>query len=291
VVGSANADLIVVVDELPGPGATVASNDVTWAPGGKGANQAVASARLGARTTVTMAVGTDELAAIATRGLVESGIDLAGVRHVDAPTGVATVCVDHAGENLIIVAAGANHSLRPVDVAIAPGTDAVLVSLEVPLPVAVEALGRARGLGALVVCNAAPATPGLALSDLGLDVLIVNETEAAAVGLDLGDHDAVADAARSLDTSIALTLGGAGAVVARPGDPAIEVPARPSHVVDTVGAGDCFAAALTVALAERRPLVEAARWAVVAAGLAVERQGAQTGMPHRSEVDDASLHR
>jgi len=291
VVGSANADLIVVVDALPGPGATVASDDITWAPGGKGANQAVASARLGARTTVTMAVGVDELAAIATRGLLESGIDPDGVRHVDAPTGIATVCVDRAGENLIVVATGANHALRPVDVAIAPGVDAVLVSLEVPLPVAAEALTRARGLGALAVCNAAPATPGLALSDLGLDVLIVNETEAAAVGLDLGDHDAVAEAARTLGTSIALTLGGAGAVVAEPGGPAVEVPARASHVVDTVGAGDCFAAALTVALAERRPLAEAARWAVVAAGLAVERRGAQTGMPHRSEVDAACRDR
>ena len=98
----------------------------------------------------------------------------------------------------------------------------------------------------------------------------------------------MADAARTLDTSIALTLGGAGAVVAEPGGPAVDVPARPSQVVDTVGAGDCFAAALTVALAERRPLADAARWAVVAAGLAVERRGAQTGMPHRREVDDAS---
>jgi ribokinase len=291
VVGSANADLIVVVDVLPGPGSTVASNDITWVPGGKGANQAVAAARLGARTTVTMAVGTDELATIATRGLLESGIDPDGVRHVDAPTGVATVCVDHAGENLIVVAAGANHALRPVDVTIAPGTDAVLVSLEVPLPVAVEALGRAKGLGALAVCNAAPATPGLALADLGLDVLIVNEVEAAAVGLDPGDHDALADAARTLDTCIALTLGGAGALVAEPGGPAVAVPARPSQVVDTVGAGDCFAAALTVALAERRPLADAARWAVLAAGLAVERRGAQTGMPHRREVDDLAGHR
>ena len=185
------------------------------------------------------------------------------------------------------MAAGANHALRPVDVAITPGTDAVLVSLEVPLPVAVEALTRARGLGALAVCNAAPATPGLALSDLGLDLLIVNETEAAAVGLDLGDHDAWPTRRGRSDASIALTRGGAGAVVAEPGGPAVVVPARPSKVVDTVGAGDCFAAALTVALAERRPLADAARWAVVAAGLAVERRGAQAGMPHRREVDDA----
>lgn len=282
--GSANADLHLAVDHLPVPGDTVLAADTRWLPGGKGANQAAAAARLGARVRFVGAVGDDAAAAIALGGLADDGVDVSAVRRVPAtPSGVAVVCVDGLGENLIVVAPGANALLDPADVALPDGCTAVLASLEVPEATATAALAAARRAGAIAVLNAAPAD---AVTDDLLavaDVLVANEGEAAAIA----DGRGLAALAEATATTVVATAGPAGVRAATPAGDELHVPALPAEVVDTVGAGDCFSAALTVALAEGRPLDDAIAFGIAAATLTVGRVGARD-LPTRAEVD--ALH-
>ena len=283
VVGSVNADLHLIVDRLPAAGATVLAERTRWLPGGKGANQAAAAARLGAAVSLVAAVGDDPTADVALGGLAETGVTVDHVRRVaDTATGVAVVCVDGAGENLIVVSPGANAALGPADVVLGAGCAAVLVSLEIPTATAQAALAGARQAGALAVLNAAPAervTPALLAA---ADILVANAGEAAALAT---DHDGdLAALARAAGTTVVATAGGDAvrAVTSEGGEHV--VPARTVEVVDTVGAGDCFAAALTVALIEHAELDDALRFAASASGLKVGRLGARS-VPTRAEVD------
>jgi ribokinase len=281
VAGSANADLCLGLDRLPVAGDTMLAGDVRWRPGGKGANQAAAAARLGAATRFLAAVGDDASGSVALGGLADAGVDLSAVRRVGgSPTGVAVVCVDVHGDNLIVVAPGANGGLEPADLRIDPGTAAVLVSLEIPAATAAAALAEAHRLGALAVLNVAPADAASPSIVAAADVVIANEGEAAAVA---GGRD-LAALASDVGAIVVATAGPAGVRAATPGGEELHVPALSADVIDTVGAGDCFAAALTVALAEGQALAAALRFAVAAATLKVGRPGARA-TPTRDEVE------
>jgi ribokinase len=260
VVGSTNVDLVLTVDGHPVPGETVLACDAQRLAGGKGANQAVALARLGAEVVFVSAVGDDADGRWSLEQLVIEGVDVTDVAVVDAPTGLAVVTLSAGGENSIVVVPGANqHVVAPADEPV----DVVLLSLEVPLPVIEEAAAT----DAVVVLNAAPFHPlPAALLDL-VDVLVVNEVEQQQLG--------------PVPCATVVTLGSAGA---RVGD--VVLPAPPVEVVDTTGAGDCFAAALAYGLGAGEDLVTAARRAVVAASLSVRALGARAGLPSRAEVEE-----
>ena len=258
VVGSINADLVLGVERLPHPGATVAAGEPTWLPGGKGANQAVAAARAGAQVQMHGAVGRDDAGRMCRAALETAGVDTQHVREVDLPTGIAVVAVEQSGENLIMVSPGAN-SLASADLDALRDVGAVLMQHEIPEPALVAA---ARACTGLVVLNAAPVRPlGSELADL-VDVLVLNQHEDAAYG-----HPQ-----RGL---VVVTAGADDAVVRRDG---VEIArARPPRVdvVDTVGAGDAFTASFTVALLGGADPQAALSQAVRDAALATTTRGAQ----------------
>jgi len=284
VVGSLNVDRVVPVRELPGPGATVIGTAASrLGPGGKGANQAAAAAAaVGRPGAVAMvgAVGEDDGAVLCLDDLVARGVDTSRVRRVaGASTGLATVVLDAASQNLIVVDPGANAALSAEDVRCDLVRDAavVLLQLEVPVEAVIAAASHASGT---VVLNPAPSpAPGdvRALLDLA-DVLVPNRGELAdLVGEpEAGDLDGVAAQARSLtfDGVVVVTMGADGALVVA--GPSVEhVPAPVVDAVDTTGAGDCFCGALAAGLADGTPLLDAVRAAVCAAAESVTRAGAR----------------
>lgn len=295
VVGSVNVDLVVTVDRLPRPGETVTGGRFARHHGGKGGNQAVAAARLGARTAFIGAVGDDAFGAEARAALEAEGIDLDGLSTLAGEaTGVALILVDGAGENSIAVAGGANAAVSPALVAAAlaslrPGPgDVVLVGHEIPTEATREALRLARAAGAITILNPAPAT-GLDHGILALaDILTPNRGELAALSVDDAAADAQATALVSgaPGRAVLVTLGGAGALlVDAAGTTVLQAPEV--TVVDTVGAGDTLNGALAAGLAAGLPLPDAARRAVAAASLAVTRAGAREGMPTATELQAA----
>jgi ribokinase len=271
VVGSLNVDLTLRCDRLPHPGETVTGRDFTQGPGGKGANQALAAARLGARVRMVGRTGADAYAEVAVRNLRTAGVDLTLVIEADAPTGVAMILVDDAGENQIAVHPGAN-ALLDLDGIDIGDTDAVICQLEIPSGAVVQAARATRGLFCL---NAAPAVPIPPEALARTDVIIVNETEHAALP--------------PTSALIALTLGAAGAVLLKDGEEIARATPPPVTAVDTVGAGDTFVAAFVVGLVEGRQPGDALQRACVAATLTVTREGAQTAMPTAAQVDDWSV--
>lgn len=289
VVGSANLDVVAPVTRHPRPGETVIGGDHYHAPGGKGANQAVACARLGGRTRFVGCVGDDDPGRTLTHALRDDGID---VEHLEVlagvPSGLALIVVDELGENTIVVSPGANARLGTEHVVSADigDADAVLLQLEVPIEAVVAAAEAARGL---VVLNPAPATvlPSALLQRT--DVLVPNRGELAMLaGADAepGSIDEVVDLARIVEgpERIVVTLGSDGAL-AIDSSQVVHVPARSVRAVDATAAGDAFCGALTVALTEGAALEAATRWATVAASLAVERRGAQPSLPTRQELE------
>ena len=267
----------------PAPGETVLGGDRTDLPGGKGANQAVAAARLGNEVALIGRVGADDAGRGLRAGLEAEGVGVAHLRaDPDAPSGVALIAIAPDGENTIIVSPGANARVGADDVAAAAevlaGAAVTLVQLEIPEP-AVRAAAQAAG--GILVLNPAPARA----IDHGVlarvDVLVPNRGELALLG-GPGEPAAVA---RSLagPGAVVVTLGGEGALVVE-GDRVEHVSARDVDVVDTTGAGDAFCGALADALGRGATVVEAARWAVAAAALSVTRLGAQGGMPTREAV-------
>jgi ribokinase len=294
VVGSANTDLVCLVERLPAPGETVLGGRFVQAAGGKGANQAVAAARLGAAVTFIARIGTDTFGASALGGYRQAGLDTTWLKHdVEAPSGVALILVDARGEDEIAVAPGANARLTPEDVAAAAPAfeDAavVLLQLEIPLDTALKAAELGRGAGATVILNPAPMPPrGLPRGLLALvDVLTPNQTEAAQLTRlpEDGDEEAWVAPLRAIGPpAVILTRGARGALVVT-ADAHIAVRAPRVTAVDTTAAGDAFNGALAVALAEQRPLVEAARRACCAGALAATKVGAQPSLPRRAELD------
>jgi ribokinase len=271
VCGSVNMDVFGYVERLPAPGETLLGSRLVYAPGGKGANQAVAAARLGADVRFVGACGDDRFGETLAAALAEDGIDLAGLgRHAD-PTGVALIVVAADGENQIVVLAGANDRAEPP----APDPDVAvwLTQAEVPLAAVEGTLRAARETGALAVVNPSPSgrLPSALVS--GFDVAVVNETELAALG-------------SALPPAVVLTLGASGARILPDGP---SLPALPARVVDTTGAGDSLTGALAAGLADGRPLADALRLGLAAASLCVERRGCQPAMPRRAEVE-SRLH-
>ncbi|HET7572204.1 MAG TPA: ribokinase [Gaiellaceae bacterium] len=263
VVGSINLDLVAQAERLPRPGETVTGATFTRVPGGKGANQAVAAARLGAEVTLVGCVGRDGFADEALATLRAAGVALDRVRQADAATGVALVTVDAAGENEIVVAPGANLELRPDDVSL-DGADAVLCQQEIPAETVARTAELADGRFYL---NAAPARAGAPEAAL----TIVNRYELEALGGRRG--------------RVCLTLGADGAVLLEDGDEAARAEPPPVVAVDGTAAGDAFAACLVVSLLEGRGDEEALRRACAAGALAASRHGAQSSLPTAEEVD------
>ena len=292
VVGSANTDMVTRVPRLPVPGETLLGGAFAIAPGGKGANQAVAAARLGAVVTFVGCVGADSFGDLLVLNLENEGIDTQFVtRDPDAATGVALITVDEEfGENTIVVAPGANAKLSPplIDLAAAAIRDAdvLLCQLEIPMETVQAALQMARSAGVQTILNPAPAK---SLSDELLSlvsVLTPNQTEAAQMlGADFDPSAAALDLRRRGAENVVVTLGAAGArVVSASGN--TSVPAfPPTEVTDTTAAGDCFTGALAVALGEGQTLEQAVKFANAAASLSVETEGAQPSLPNRLAVN------
>lgn len=291
VVGSINSDLSVRVPRLPDPGTTVLGARLAEGDGGKGANQAVAVARLGGHVRLIARVGDDERGRRLLAGLKRDGVETDSVLVDDTePTGAALILVDTHGENIIAVAPGANARVSAEQVVIGidnANAPVLLAQLEVPLDIVVVAAKAARERGMKVVLNAAPATVLPPDVKEFVDVLVVNRAEAvAALSMQLPDKAAVlASAATATERGfdVVITLGPEGVVAASAG----HVRHRPADVVeavDTVGAGDTFAGALALLLAEGRDLFDAVDVAASAGALAVCRRGARTGMPDRAAL-------
>jgi ribokinase len=300
VLGSLNMDISVTVPRLPAPGATVLGDAARFTPGGKGANQAVAAARLGGRVRLIGAVGGDDFGRQLTAALRVEGIDLGQLNVTRAaPTGLAMITVDAAGENTITVAPGANRHVAESDVDGLAETsyDALVISAEVPVPVVRAALKQARH-DAPCILNLAPAPPeAAAIVADGVDWLVVNQAEAAAVlGRPVHGLAGAAEAAVALTTAGArnaiVTAGPHGAAVASAGiaSEAETVPGFSVTAVDSVGAGDTFVGALAVALAAGVPVLDAVRAAAAAGAAAVTKPGAQAAMPRPADIEATTGH-
>ena len=295
VVGSINMDLVVRVAHLPLPGETVLGQDYQAIPGGKGANQAVAAARLGANVAMIGCVGDDVFGRLLQDNLRREKVDLVGVQAVpETSSGLAMITVDELGRNTIVVASGANLAMTPQQVADSMESiadiDVLVLQLESPMDCVLEAARIARARGAKVVLNPAPARPLPVEIYPYIDVLIPNESETSLLtGLPvygIGQAEAAAQAlVRAGARSVVLTLGERGALVVDEGCPAIHLPAFPAQVVDTTAAGDAFVAGLAVGLAEGKSLVDAARMGNAAGAVAVTRLGAQPAMPGREDIE------
>ena len=294
VVGSVNMDLIARVAALPRAGQTVAGRDLIESPGGKGANQAVAAARLGARVTFIGRVGDDDFGRRLREGLSREQID---THHVlvtaSCSSGVAIVCVEESGENAIVVTSGANAHLAPEDIArseaVIAGADVLLVQLETPLETVRAAINAARRHAVPTVLDPAPATTSLPDELLRVDVLCPNESEAAAVsGIAVHSVDDAARAGRQLRQrgarNAVITLGRHGAFLCDQSGGCEQVSSFAVSAIDTTAAGDAFAAALGVALAETGDLKRGVTWGCAAGALAASTLGAQLAMPTRAEV-------
>ncbi|WP_240134932.1 ribokinase [Streptomyces sp. MUM 178J] len=289
VVGSANADLVIGVERRPAAGETVLGSDLAVHPGGKGANQAVAAARLGARTALLARVGDDAHGRLLLDAQHRAGVDDVGILVGGAPTGIALITVDPSGDNSIVVSPGANGRLAPEDVRAAIGllraSRVVSAQLEIPLETVVE-LVRNLPSGARFVLNPSPPRPLPAEVLAACDPLIVNEHEARVIaGGDQGSSPE--DWARALlalgPRSVVLTLGAEGALVAT-GDAMTRVTSVKVHAVDTTGAGDAFTAALAWRLGTGSSLSDAAAYAARVGAVAVTRPGAQESFPTAEEV-------
>jgi len=295
VVGSLNMDLVVKAPRLPAVGETVTKGTFGTFPGGKGANQAVAAARLGARVGMVGAIGKDAFGSQLRDGLRRDGVDVSHVIEIDdAPSGVALITVGSQGQNTIVVAPGANWRMTTAHVDAAADLIArsqiLLIQLEIPIETVTRAAEIASSAKVRVVLDPAPA-PESPLPDRLIrlvDVINPNEVEAKVLtGTNVADERGARDAAERLLAmgcrSAVIKLGARGAFVAD-GDTRAAVPGIHVDAVDTTAAGDAFAGALAVALGEGRPVMEAVRFANVAGAISVTRMGAQPSMPRRAEV-------
>jgi ribokinase len=293
VAGSINMDVVATAERHPRVGETVAGREVLYFPGGKGANQAVAAAKLGAATTLIGRVGIDGFSRELHTFLAAQGVDLTFVQDTpEAHTGTAVITVANA-DNTIVVIPGANALVSAADVAmplLAKG-DVAVSQFEIPLPAISAFFARARAAGAMTILNPAPALPfDRELLDL-VDILILNESElgflASSELRDTDDHARFIEAARLLqagtDRIICVTLGKRGVVALVDGEPVV-ISGRVVEAVDTTGAGDCFVGAIAAQLANGHTIRDAFDYANVAASICVQRMGAAPSMPTAAEV-------
>lgn len=293
VLGSLNMDLVVRSGHIPRPGETVRGEGFSTIPGGKGANQAAAAARLGASVEMIGRVGGDSFGPLLLENLRAQGVGVAHVRvDPDAPSGIAMIILDAQGENAIVVAPGANGRVSPEDVQAArdllKGARYLIMQFEIPLEVVWGALNLARELGLQVILNPAPAYPAEAALLRGAHYLVANESEAQILtGVEVSDLATAHKAGRALLEMglprVILTLGAEGALLLT-AEQTAHVPARKVHVVDTTAAGDAFIGGLAVALLRGFSLVEAVRYATCAGTLATTVLGAQTSLPTAAQV-------
>jgi len=295
VLGSINMDLVVRAPHLPRPGETLHGSDFLTVGGGKGANQATAAARLGASVQFIGAVGADDFGARRLAEMTTDGIDVSRiVRLKDSPTGVALITVDSAGENTIVIAAGANMAVTPEAVAAfdfssAPGGLCV-AQLELPLKTVAAGLRAAKSAGLVTMLNVAPYKPEARDLLRDVDILIANEGEAS----DLAGWQGVVSRERAAEvatklraygpTTVIVTLGAAGAVVVT-ATRTVHVPAPSVQAIDATGAGDCFTGALAAGLAAGEAIETAAQRAVAAASYSTTVVGATPGMPTIAQLD------
>ncbi|MEM7253493.1 MAG: ribokinase [Pseudomonadota bacterium] len=291
VLGSINADGVMKTASLPIEGETRVDGEYSLYPGGKGANQAVAARHAGAGVAFIGAVGDDELAEPALAGLRDARIDISQIaRRTDASTGYAIVMVNDSGQNAIVVASGANRLVTadqlPADWLNSKIT--VVLQAEIPMQVNAAAARTAKQNGARTILNLAPyATPGPGLLE-AIDILILNEIEAAQLAADRGDtadfRSAAQTVAHEFGTTVILTLGADGAV-AFVHDAVFEMPALPITPTDTTGAGDAFVGALAAALDNGMTIEDALRRATTAGSLACLKLGAQSALPSRDDIE------
>ena len=268
VVGSINLDLVASVEHLPLSGETITSTSLEYVPGGKGANQAVAAARLGADVRFVGAVGDDDFGRLAVAELREAGVDLSWAQVVPSPTGLALIFVDEAGETQIVVVPGANHALDPEHVEIG-APDALMSQLEIR-DGAIEA--ALEGFGGVFCLNAAPARE-VSSQILGrADLTVANSLEL--------------DALVEMPRLVALTLGADGAVLLEDGEEVARASPPEVEAADGTAAGDAFTGCLVVSLLEGREREEALRRACAAGAIAASRPGAQPSLPTAAEVDE-----
>ncbi|MFO7167411.1 MAG: ribokinase [Chloroflexota bacterium] len=292
VFGSINMDLVAQTPRLPAPGETIAGRTFFTVPGGKGANQAVAAARLDAPTKMVGRVGQDVFAATLRESLAAAGVDIAGVSETPGPSGVAVIAVDDAGENSIIVVPGANGAVGADDVArlerALDGARVLLLQLEVPLPAVLSAAQAARRRGVTVILDPAPAADLPAELYALADLITPNETEAAHLtGFAVRDLDAAERAAQELlarGVGMAVIKMGGRGILAADRSGSTHYPAFPVTPVDTVAAGDAFNGGVAAALSAGLPIDEALRWGCAAGAISVTRAGAQPSMPTRHEL-------
>ena len=295
VVGSSNTDMVLKMDRLPGPGETLIGDEFIMAAGGKGANQAVAAARLGGKVTFVARVGQDIFGQQAIEGFTKEGISTDFiVQDKVSPSGVALIFVDKKGENSIGVASGANGQLSAQDVLAArvefETANVLLLQLETPIETVRYASRSAREMGVMVILNPAPAR---ALDDdllRNVTVLTPNESEAGLLtGVSITDDATAEEAAKRLKQrgveNVIITFGAKGALVVNE-DSAQLVPSKEVQAVDTTAAGDAFNGALAFALAKGKPMMEAVRFANLAGALSATRMGAQPSMPTLEELQE-----
>jgi ribokinase len=274
VVGSINADLVVQMPKLPGRGETVSSAEPAWFPGGKGANQAVAAARMGGTVSMFGAIGDDEPGQMCLAALTQSGVNVDSVARVSSPTSTALVMVEHSGENQIVVADGANQHAS-FDASQVSTADAVIVQFEIPESVILEAGKASQGIFCV---NAAPVREiSKELATL-IDVLIVNEHEFAELG--------------EPKSGLVIVTAGANEVVAYQNGEVVAKSQPPKvEALDTVGAGDTFVGAFVVAYVSGKSIGESLDLACAASALSTLKLGAQSGMPTSSEVAEFLIDR
>jgi len=270
VVGSINLDLVAAVPRLPRPGETLTGAELDRVPGGKGANQAVAAARLGAEVRFVGAVGDDDFGRLATSELRTAGVDLSGLQVIAAATGIALILVDEAGENQIVVVPGANHALDPARIELGR-PDALVCQLEL-LDAPIEA--ALRQTDAFFCLNAAPARELSGAILQRADLVVANSFELDALG------------SSSMGTLFALTLGAEGALLLEAGEEVARATPPRVEAADGTAAGDAFTACLVVSLLEGRDRDEALRRACASGAIAASRPGAQPSLPTAAEVDE-----
>ncbi len=290
VVGSINMDLVVRVPHSPRPGETVLGGDFETFPGGKGANQAVAASRMGGEVTMVGRVGSDNFGDTLIQGLVEDNIRTTYViKDTGTPTGIAMIAVAANGENMIVVASGANYKVSESDVTnardIMRDTDLLLLQLECPMEAVAAAIDLAKAYDIPVVLNPAPAQPLSQALLANVDILTPNETEL----MMLAGEDTVDKAVKKVlswgTKNLVVTLGANGARVITEGVDR-HIPAHEITAVDTTAAGDAFNGALAVAYAEGKSLLEAVDYGMAAGALAATRRGAQPSLPTRDAVEN-----
>ncbi|MEV4378998.1 ribokinase [Streptosporangium sp. NPDC049644] len=287
VFGSVNMDLVAYVDAAPALGETVTGRAFSTVPGGKGANQAIAAARAGARVAFLGAVGDDDFGTEMRGTLAEAGVDVTNLRTVPGPSGIAQIVVDGGGGNSIIVVPGANGAVTApteAEIEVISRSDVLLLQLELPIEAVTAAARAARAAGTTVVLTPAPVQPLPAELLEAVDILVANEHEAVAI-TGQADHERALKELRGTVGWVIVTLGARGALTSSADGAAVWVEAPRVNAVDTTAAGDTFVGALAVAHVEKQPADQAVRFATAAAGLSVQRAGASSSMPTRAEID------